>query len=62
MNKREEFKILRESKRLVIINMNTCQKLLVEDESLLEKTDEELELIYKDYLVQLKQHSINNRV
>lgn len=62
MNKREEFKILREPKRLVIINMNTCQKLLVEDESLLEKTDEELELIYKDYLVQLKQHSINNRV
>lgn len=62
MNKIEEFKILREPKRLVIINMNTCQKLLVEDESLLEKTDEELKLIYKDYLVQLKQHSINNRV
>lgn len=43
---------------IVIINMQTCQKLIVKDKVMLEKTDEELENIYKNLGVV----SQNNRV
>lgn len=34
---------------IVIVNMQTCQKLIVKDKIMLEKTDEELEKFYKNF-------------
>lgn len=43
---------------IILVNMNTCQKLIVKDSNMINKTDDEIIEIYKDFGV----HSNNNRV
>lgn len=34
---------------VIIVNMKTCQKLILKDKALMSKTDEELKSIYMNY-------------
>lgn len=43
---------------IILVNMNTYQKLIVKDSNMINKTDDEIIEIYKDFGV----HSNNNRV
>lgn len=47
--KKEQFFISRNENHLVIVDMNTCQKLIVHDKAMMAKTDDELKSIYKNF-------------
>lgn len=47
--KKEQFFISRNENHLVIVDMNTCQKLIVRDKTMMAKTDDELKSIYKNF-------------
>lgn len=61
LNKKDNIFVSRNEGRVVIIDMNTCQKLLIEDKVMMSKTDEELKKMFKSFGVQAHQ-SINSRV
>lgn len=56
----QEIRICRNSSegKIVIVNMQTCQKLIVKDKAMMALSDDELKLIYKNFGVV----SQNNRV
>lgn len=61
LNKKSNIFISRNENRVVIIDMNTCQKLLIEDKITMSKTDDELKKMFASFGVQVQQ-SKNNRV
>lgn len=48
-DKKEQLFISRNANHIVVVDMNTCQKLIVEDKAMMEKTDEELKSIFKNF-------------
>lgn len=46
---KEQIFIGRNPNHIVIVDMNTCQKLIVEDKAMMEKSDEELKKIFKNF-------------
>lgn len=61
LNKKDNIFISRKENHVVIIDMNTCQKLLIEDKITMSKTDAELKKMFMSFGVQAQQ-SKNNRV
>lgn len=46
---REQIFIGRNTNHIVIVDMNTCQKLIVEDKAMMAKSDDELKTIFKNF-------------
>lgn len=46
---KEQIFVGRNSNHVVIVDMNTCQKFIIEDKALMAKSDDELKTMFKNF-------------